>query len=152
MAAARAVAVGGFTPPQPGSSASVQATSSVTRVIGGPAPRGGRAMAQRPLQPGERDDRGGRGNQRCPVPLGKALQLRGIARREADDRVVGERHAVAEPDSRPVVDEIPAGGISSTAASRATWGSSGRRRLARPCRAQATATASAISTMAIPMP
>jgi hypothetical protein len=53
-------------------------------------------MAQ-PADQRERDDSTGEGKQRAAVTLGELLQLGGVPGREADDRVVGQRDAVAEP-------------------------------------------------------
>src|SRR5438128_10077599 len=58
----------------------------------------------------ERHDRTGDREERGAAPVGEASYLTGEADAEADDRIVGDGRGVAEAKSRPVVEEVAAGG------------------------------------------
>ncbi len=58
----------------------------------------------------ERHDRTGDRDERRAASVGEAAHLTGEADAEADDRVVGDGGGVAEAESRPLVEEVTAGG------------------------------------------
>src|SRR5438477_3910802 len=58
----------------------------------------------------ERHDRTGDRDKRRAASVGEASYLTGEADAEADDRVVGDGRGVAEAKSRPVIEQVAAGG------------------------------------------
>src|SRR3954453_2122465 len=58
----------------------------------------------------ERHDRTGDRDQRRAASVGEAAHLAGEADAEADDRIVGDGRGVTEAQSRPVIEQVNAGG------------------------------------------
>src|SRR5256885_15506814 len=83
----------------------------------------------------ERHDRSGDRDERRAAPVGEASYLTGEADAEADDRIVGDGRGVAEAKSRPVVEEVAAGGEQERARDpahvRQRWADESRRTLTR---------------------